>query len=151
MRVSLALSVCALLASGCASSNDGGAATSTAGDSGATTTPADSGATTADAGTNAADAAPAALTAPRLDSLMKMSGALHVNWTNLQSGCDTVRVERKSDQGEDWTEKFSVPGTVNNKMDGTATANAVYTYRLRCAKGGAFSAYSNELSKNPTL
>ncbi|MFO0761997.1 MAG: hypothetical protein U0359_36490 [Byssovorax sp.] len=92
----------------------------------------------------------AMLLAPKLDLLMKMQGALHVMWTNEQADCDTVRIERKSDTA-DWAEKYSVPGTVDNKMDGTANTNTMYTFRLRCEKGGVFSPYSNELSKNPKL
>ncbi len=108
---------------------------------GATTVP-DGGATERDSAT--------VLEAPRLDTLVKMSGALHVSWTNRQSDCTTVRVERKSD-AEDWAERFSVSGRINNKMDGTATRNTTYTYRLRCERAGAFSAYSNELGRNPTI
>lgn len=137
-----------LAVAGCAGSSEGSNAAPIAEDAG---TAVDGGATAVDSGATTVDAAAATLAAPRLDSLMKMSGALHVNWTNLESACTTVRVERKDDQGHDWAEKFSVPGTANNKMDGTATANAIYTYRVRCEKSGAFSAYSNELAKNPTL
>lgn len=88
------------------------------------------------------------LAAPQLDNLMKMSGALHVQWTNNQADCDTVRVERKTD-ADTWAEKYAVPGSVDNKMDGTATSNTTYTYRVRCEKGSSFSDYSNELAKNP--
>ena len=96
----------------------------------------------------AAEAAPAEMKAPTLDQLMKMSGALHVMWTNNQT-CDYVLIERKDDT-TDWKQIFSVKGSYNNKMDSTATANTNYTYRLRCKVGDAMSAYSNELTKNPT-
>ncbi len=91
----------------------------------------------------------AALQAPQLDQLMKMAGALHVFWTNVQPDCDSVRLERSTDAAA-WAERFTLPGTADNKMDATATANVTYTFRLRCEKGGAFSEYSNELSMNPT-
>lgn len=145
----------------CSSSSSGGDDSSGGGAAGSGGSTPDSG-TTDDAmsdamdemSTDAADGAttdaPAtSLAAPHLDMVMKMNGALHVTWTNNQPDCDTVRVERKTDT-DAWAEKYSVPGSVDNKMDGTATANTTYTYRVRCAKGGAFSDYSNEMSKNPT-
>ena len=95
-----------------------------------------------------ADTAPATLTPPVLDQLMKMAGALHVMWTNKQT-CDSVLIERKDD-ATDWKQIFSVKGTFDNKMDNGATADTNYTYRLRCKVGEAMSAYSNELTKNPT-
>ena len=104
-----------------------------------------SGSTTTATGTGTGTA----LTPPHLDELVKMGGALHLMWTNVQPDCDAVRIERKTDV-DGWAEKFSVPGTVDNKMDGLATGDVTYTYRLRCEKGGALSAYSNELAKNPT-
>lgn len=97
---------------------------------------------------DAGEIPPAEPKAPTLDQLMKMSGALHVMWTNNQA-CDYVLLERKDDTN-DWKQVFSVKGTYDNKMDGSATANTNYTYRLRCRVGDAMSAYSNELSKNPT-
>jgi len=96
----------------------------------------------------AADAAPAELKAPTLDQLMKMSGALHVMWTNNQA-CDSVVAERKTDTTE-YKQLFSAKGTLDNKMDGSATSDVNYTYRLRCKVGEAYSPYSNELTKNPT-
>lgn len=99
------------------------------------------------------DAAPETapeLKAPTVTNVMKMSGALHVNWRNNQTGCTGVEVERKTDT-DPYKVVFTVPGTVNNKMDASATANTTYTYRLRCKMGTDYSPYSNEMSKNPTL
>jgi hypothetical protein len=128
----------------------GGASTSTGGSGGAGGVDSAGGAGGAGGASNGAGGGQQqALTPPHLDELMKMGGALHVMWTNVQPDCDTVRIERKTD-ADDWAEKFSVPGTVDNKMDGLATADVLYTYRVRCEKAGAFSDYSNELSKNPT-
>lgn len=87
------------------------------------------------------------LKAPTITTLMKMSGALHVVWKNNQA-CDSVVGERKSDT-EDYKVLFTVPGTVNNKMDGTATVDTTYTYRARCKVGANFSPYSAEVSANP--
>ncbi|MEW5847947.1 MAG: hypothetical protein AB2A00_03995 [Myxococcota bacterium] len=86
--------------------------------------------------------------APTITSIAKMGGALHVQWTNNTTGCDAVEGERKQD-GADFTAAFSVPGDVDNKMDGTATADTTYTYRLRCKMGSDYSPYSNEMSANP--
>ncbi len=116
--------------------------------------PSDSGtASDAPADTELADAAEDAaevtvdLKAPTITTLMKMSGALHVVWKNNQT-CDSVVGERKSDT-EDYKVLFTVPGTVNNKMDGTATVDTTYTYRARCKVGANFSPYSAEMSANP--
>lgn len=94
--------------------------------------------------------ATATLAAPTIDQLMKMGGALHVMWTNNQLDCDSVEAERKSDT-DPYAVIFSVPGTVDNKMDSAASANMLYTYRLRCKKGDAYSDYSPEVSRNPKL
>lgn len=90
------------------------------------------------------------LAAPVLTDVMKMAGALHVTWKNVQTDCDSVDVERKTDTG-DYKVAYTVPGTVNNKMDTAATMNMTYTYRVRCKKGAEYSPYSNEMSKNPVL
>jgi hypothetical protein len=86
----------------------------------------------------------AALVPPTLTKSMPMAGGLHVFWKLGAKPCDEITVERKSA-----TEAFkiiaTVPGTVDNKHDGTATTGS-YTYRLRCKAGGAESAYSPELS-----
>lgn len=108
----------------------------------------DTGATDSGTDETAADAAPATLTPPVLDQLMKMAGALHIMWTNKQT-CDSVLIERKDDAA-DWKQIFTVKGTFDNKMDSSATVDTNYTYRLRCKVGDAMSAYSNELTKNPT-
>ena len=91
-----------------------------------------------------AAAVAAALAPPTLTKFMPMAGGLHIFWKLGPSPCDEIKVERKSA-----TEPFkviaTVPGTVDNKHDGTATTGS-YTYRLRCKAGGAESAYSTELS-----
>lgn len=80
---------------------------------------------------------------------MPMEGALHLEWMNMQKDCDSVEAERKM-HTDPFAQIFSVPGTVDNKMDSSATENMDYTYRLRCKKGTAYSDYSNEMSGNPT-
>ena len=86
--------------------------------------------------------------APMITGVGSMAGALHVTWMNMQTDCDTVDGERKSGTGA-YASAFSVPGSVDNKMDTAATSNMTYTFRLRCNKAGTFSAYSNEMSGNP--
>jgi hypothetical protein len=91
----------------------------------------------------------AALSAPILDELEPVHGALHVYWTNVTTDCDMVHAERKTDT-DPYAEAFLVPGNVDNKADQDAMDIAVtYTYRLACEKGGVMSDYSNELSGSP--
>lgn len=88
--------------------------------------------------------------APMLMEVIPMASALHLTWMNNQADCDTVEAERK--MGSDaFATAFSVPGTVDNKMDTAATDDMMYTYRLRCKKGGAYSGYSTEMGANPHL
>lgn len=89
-----------------------------------------------------------ALEAPMLMEVVPMEGALHVTWMNMQTDADSVEAERKMDTGA-FEQAFSVPGTVDNKMDPEATDDMPYTYRLRAKKGSTYSAYSNELTGNP--
>ena len=89
-----------------------------------------------------------ALEAPMLMKVMPMEGALHLEWMNMTKDCDSVEAERMMD-GEDYKQVFTVPGTVDNKMDAGATDDMDYMYRLRCKKGSTYSDYSNEMSGNP--
>ncbi len=77
-----------------------------------------------------------------------MEGALHVMWMNMQADADSVEAERKMDTG-DFELAFSVPGTVDNKMDAAAVDDMPYTYRVRAKKGSVYSDYSNQLTANP--
>lgn len=86
--------------------------------------------------------------APKLTMLMKMSGALHVMWTNVDHACDSVVGERKTKTTE-YKVAFTVTGEVDNEHDMEATGAETYTYRLRCKKGDAYSPYSNEMSGSP--
>ncbi len=89
--------------------------------------------------------------APVLDRVDPMHGALHLYWTNVSGGCDTVEGERKVGATSAFAPLFTVPGTVDNKADDAATDPMVsYTYRLRCKKGDVYSAYSNERSASPS-
>lgn len=94
-------------------------------------------------GSDAGEMAP-----PTITAVAKMSGALHVQWTNNTTTCDSIEGERKMDSAA-YKVIFTVPGTVNNKMDLEATQDMTYTYRLRCKMGTAYSAYSNEMGNNP--
>lgn len=89
-----------------------------------------------------------ALQAPMLMEIEPMEGALHITWMNMQEDADTVEAERKMDEGA-FEPAFSVPGTVDNRMDPEATDDMPYTYRLRAKKGTEYSPYSNEITANP--
>ena len=120
----------ALAVAGCSSSTDNGGGQTTSGNDGGGSTS-------------------SSLKAPTITQVMPMAGALHVTWTNNQSDCDAVEGESKMMGMADYASAFSVPGSVNNKMDTAATDNMTYMYRLRCKKGGAYSSYSNEMGANP--
>jgi len=127
--------------------DDKGSSTSSSGGSSSGTTsssgdpPAGSSGGDADAGTTPKAAG------PKLTEIMKMTGGLHVMW-ELPDSCDGVELERKDGTG-DFAVKYTLPGTVDNKHDGTATKDMVYTYRARCKVGADYTEYSNEMSKNP--
>ncbi len=149
----------AALAVGCSSSNtstssSGNPSPTSTTDPGTTAPPADPGSNTSGSSGTPAPAA-AAPKAPQITEIMKMMGALHVNWTNNEPSCDTIEGERQATMSdgsimEKYKVVFSVPGEADNKMDSAATDNMKYTYRLRCKKGTTYSAYSNEMSANPT-
>ncbi len=77
-----------------------------------------------------------------------MAGALHVFWTNVQTDCDKVELERKTNS-EPYKVAYTLPADANNKHDSAATSNTMYTYRARCQKSQTYSPYSNEMSGNP--
>jgi hypothetical protein len=71
-------------------------------------------------------AAPVTLKAPTIDKVMKMQGALHVQWTNVQADCDSVEGERQAQMPdgtimEKYKVAFTVPGEADNKHDVSAT------------------------------
>lgn len=89
--------------------------------------------------------------APAIKAVSKMQGVLHVQWANPTPACESVEGERKAEMPggavmEEYKVAFTVPGTVDNKMDTGATADMKYTYRLRC-KGA--TGYSEEMFGNP--
>jgi hypothetical protein len=88
------------------------------------------------------------LKAPTLDQLMKMSGSLHVVWTNAEASADAVILERKSVTAA-YAVVATLPGNSDNLHDMAASEATTYTYRVRCKKGAEVSPYSNELSANP--
>lgn len=109
---------------------------------GASSNPEDAGAA-ADAGSSKT------LKAPTITMVMKMTGGLHLMWTNNQTDCDAIEGERKS-ATEAYKVVFTVPdGSVDNKHDAPLTAGTEYTYRLRCKKGTDYSPPSNEKSGSP--
>lgn len=136
-----------LVVAGCSSSSDDhsqhSSSSSSSGSTGDTSTSSSSSGATA-----------TAPKAPKIDEVAKMTGALHVMWTNNETGCDAVEGERQAQMAdgsimEKYKVAFTVPGDVDNKHDTTATEDMKYTYRLRCKKGTTYSDYSNEMSANP--
>lgn len=89
----------------------------------------------------------AQLGAPMIGEVMVMSGGLHVSWT-LDGSCDLVEGERKT-AAEAYAVVFAEPGTKSSHLDPSATADTIYTYRLRCNRGAEYSGYSGEKSANP--
>ncbi len=90
----------------------------------------------------------ATLAPPVLDRLMRMDGGLHVTWTNAEGGCAAIVGERSRDGGP-WAVAFRAPGTYDNLHQGGLDAGVLYSYRLRCEKGGRVSNASNEKSAVP--
>jgi hypothetical protein len=87
--------------------------------------------------------------APVLTTVMPMEAVLHVAWTTSTT-CDFIDAERKDDQNTTYAAAWEVTGDLTSHMDGDAAANMNYSYRLRCKVGDKLSAYSNEMSGNPT-
>lgn len=86
---------------------------------------------------------------PALVMVKPMAGVVHVEWTT-PAPCDFIDAERKDAQHPTFVHAFEVPGDKTSHMDGDASQNTTYTYRLQCKKGAALSAFSNEMSANPT-
>lgn len=85
--------------------------------------------------------------APSIVSVEPMAGGLHVTWS-LPARCDAVEVERQSPGGA-FEVVYTLPGAADNKHDGTATEDFVYTYRVRCKVGDGYTPYSNEVGADP--
>lgn len=90
----------------------------------------------------------AVVKAPTIDGVSKMTGSLHVTWTNAEPAADTVELERKTATVA-YKVVYSLPGEADNKHDMGASDATMYTYRARCKKGTTYSAYSNEMSGSP--
>jgi hypothetical protein len=134
-------------------SSSGGSSSGTSGTTSGSSSSSSSGDPATDAGgsSSGATTTPKTIASPELTDLMVMTGGLHVVW-NLppkDTKCETIEGERKS-ATEGYKVAWTVPGTVDNKHDGDATENTMYTFRVRCKVGAEYSAYSNEMSKNPT-
>lgn len=93
------------------------------------------------------DAGPT-LKAPTIDSVNKMAGALHVFWTNAETTADEVVLERKTSTVP-YVIVATLPGDSDNLHDVDANQATMYTYRVRCKKGSAYSPYSKEKSGSP--
>jgi hypothetical protein len=145
----------AAFAIGCSSSSDTKTPpTGSSGSSGAPSSSGDPGTSSGDPGASSGTPAATAPKAPTLDAVAKMMGALHVMWTNNETNCDSIEVERQAQMSdgsvmEEYKVAYTLPGEADNKHDTSATADMKYTYRLRCKKGPTYSKYSNEMSGNP--
>lgn len=130
------------------SSSSGTAGSSTSSGGASSSGNSTSGSTTSSGGSTTAS-----VKAPKIDMVEKMMGALHVMWTNNETSCDSIELERQATMGTMVHEKYkvivSLPGEADNKHDTTATEDMTYSYRLRCKKGADYSPYSNEMSGNP--
>lgn len=115
---------------------------------GAGTADAAASANDSDAEADASGTSTKSLVGPTITSVMKMTGSLHVSW-DLPAKCDNVELERKDGTAGAFKVAYKLPGTVDNKHDGTATGDMVYTYRSRCKVGAEYTEYSNEMGKNP--
>jgi hypothetical protein len=140
--VALALVACGGSSTG-GSGGKGGSAGTTSATGGAASSGGVGGAGGAGGSPNSAKPA-----APVLDVVMPMAGVLHVGWTT-SSTCDFIDAERKDTQNTTYAAAWEVAGDKTNHMDGSASQNLTYTYRLRCKVGDTFSDYSNEKSGNP--
>lgn len=131
---------------GSTSSSGGASSGSTSGDPSSSGDAGDGGASTS---SDASGTPAKTIAAPELKSIAKMAGSLHLTWElPTDTTCDTIEGERKS-AAEPYEVVWTVPGTVDNKHDGTATEDTTYSYRLRCKAGTSYSEYSNEMSRNP--
>jgi hypothetical protein len=139
----------AALAIGCSSSEtkDPGPGTGTPG-TGTTPAPSDTAPPDMTPPDTTPTPAPVTVKAPTIDKIMQMAGALHVTWTNAEPSCDAIELERKTATVA-WKVVAKLPGEADNKHDATATEPTMYTYRVRCKKADAYSAYSNEKSAKP--
>jgi hypothetical protein len=87
--------------------------------------------------------------APVMKSVMPMSGALHVTWTNVTEDCDAVLVFRKQDDGE-YALEYTMAGSANQKHDDEANvASSTYCYKAQCERGELVSPDSNEKCGSP--
>lgn len=98
------------------------------------------------AGSGGAAAPPAP---PQLVVVKPMAGVLHVEWRTT-APCDFIEAERKDERHPGYVHAFEVKGDRTSHMDGDATMNTTYTYRLQCKVGAQLSGYSGEMSGNPT-
>lgn len=147
----------AAFASACSSNTTPDPVPSTGGNTDKTGTPPTDPTTAPPAGTTPGTTTPPAAatpTAPTIQTVEKMQGALHVMWMNPTPACDTVEGERQATMPdgtimEKYKVVFTVPGEADNKHDTSATDAMTYSYRLRCKTGTVYSGYSNVVAGNP--
>ncbi len=87
--------------------------------------------------------------APVMKGVAKMSGALHVSWTNVTSDCDAVHLSRNENGGA-YAEIKKLAGAATSLHDAGASNSAIsYCYTASCERAGLFSAESNEKCGTP--
>lgn len=156
LRTFLTLALCAVPLMACGSDESGGGtAAGTGGGTSATTTTsaATSGAGGAGGDTSAATgtggSAATAPEAPDMKSAMKMSGALHVSWTNITTDGDAIHLFRNQNGGA-FEEAYVLVGVATSQHDTAATDSSVtYCYRAQCERDGLFSVDSDEVCGTP--
>jgi hypothetical protein len=89
------------------------------------------------------DTAPVAPNAPKIISLMKMGGNLHVAWALNDTGITLVELWRKKDAG-DYVLAYSWKAPATNQHDTDAVAPGTFCYKVRSGRGDLLSEFSNE-------
>ena len=86
--------------------------------------------------------------APMIQSVMPMSGGLHVVWTNVMTDCDKIELLRNKDGGA-YAVAYTLTGAATSQHDTQATSPGTYCYKARCVKGTQTSPESNEKCGTP--
>lgn len=86
--------------------------------------------------------------APMMQSVMPMSGGLHVMWMNVTTDCDKIELLRNKDGGA-YAVAYTLTGAATSQHDTQATGPGTYCYKARCVKGTQTSPESNEKCGTP--
>lgn len=92
--------------------------------------------------------APTAPNTPKIVSVIKMSGNLHVTWKNLDTGLTKVELLRKKDAGE-YAVAYTYTKAATSQHDVGAYAPGTFCYQVRTTRGDLQSELSNEMCGTP--